>query len=87
MWLTLRAIDRGMQIIQRDRLVSCLHEHIDSDYRDQIRIHHSVEVGKVEQDEEGALHVHWRGQEGRCGQMKAPFLVSESQLPAEKYAC
>lgn len=72
-------LDIRVQIIQRDRLVACLHEHIDAEYGQQVRVYHSVEVDKVErcedEEDEQALQVHWRGQEGRSGCIKAPFVA------------
>jgi hypothetical protein len=63
-----------VQVLQRDRLVSCLHEHVD-ERCSHVTIEHNINVEEVLELESGLLQVRWKRQNGASGISSTPFLV------------
>jgi hypothetical protein len=65
----------GVQIIQRDRLVACLHEHVEANFEGRISIEHGVEVHGITEKTSDLLQAHCRDTSNKQWVVDTPFLV------------
>lgn len=63
-----------VQLLQRDRLVACLHEHVEENC-EHVSIEHGVTVHDVSVRDDGHVEARWRRADGSEGASEAQFLV------------
>ena len=71
---------RSVQVLQRDRLVSCMLEHIDNDYAGKIQVKHLMEVEGMSVGAHGTVSLQWahkaaEGAPPERGAAEAEFVV------------
>ena len=70
-----------VQLLQRDRLVACLHEHV-AEQCEHVSVEHGVTVHDVSVRGDGMVEAHWRNADGTEGTSQAHFLVRARSRPS-----
>jgi hypothetical protein len=75
-----------LQVLQRDRLVACLHEHVEQNC-EHITVEHNVNVEDIVELESGELEVRWKHRSGVSGTSSTPFLVCHQAISSLCQSC